>query len=144
MEPLERVAILLALMRELEGVMQQEGQVLRTMRLDRLEALQAEKATLAEAYEIELRAFRKDPAAAAGLPAEARRTLEDASRTFQQAIRANVRAIQAGRQVVEGIVRRLGASLAAGRSERAGYRADAPPADPPGGRVIAVAFDRRI
>ena len=144
MEPLERVAVLLALMRELEGVMQQEGQLLRSMRLERLDEVQAEKATLAEAYEIEVRAFRKDPQAAAGLPDEARRTLEEASRSFQQAVRANARAIEAGRVVVEGIVRRLGESLMGRRTMRTGYAAEAPVHEAPAGRVIAVAFDRRI
>lgn len=141
MEPLERVAILLALMREIEAIMQQETLLLREMRLGRLEGLQGEKATLVEAYEIELRAFRRSPESVADLPDEARRTLEQATRAFQAAVRANARALLAGRTVVEGVVRRLGESLAA---SRAGYASDDPAQEPPPGRVIAVAFDRRI
>ena len=41
MEPLERIAVLLTLMRELEGVMRQENALLREMKLARLAELQA-------------------------------------------------------------------------------------------------------
>jgi len=59
MEPLERAAVLLTLMRELQQLMKRENALLREMRLDRLAELQAAKSTLAEAYEMELRAFRE-------------------------------------------------------------------------------------
>jgi hypothetical protein len=145
MEPLERVAVLLTLMRELEGVMRQENALLREMRLGRLADLQAEKAALAEAYEIELRALRRAPEVMASLPAHARASLEQATREFQLTARSNVNALLAGRAVVEGIVRRIGDSLATVRPGRGGYAgAVRPVADAGSARVIAVAFDRRI
>lgn len=145
MEPLERVAVLLTLMRELESVMRQENALLREMRLARMAELQSEKAALAEAYEIELRALRSAPEVVASLPDSVRLGLEHATRSFQTTVRNNVNALQAGRAVVEGIVRHIGESLATVRPSRAGYPGvPRPAADPGPNRVIAVAFDRRI
>ncbi len=145
MEPLERVTVLLTLMRELEGVMRLENGILREMKLGRMADLQHEKAALAESYEVELRAMRSSPEFVAQLPDGVRASLEHASRSFQEVARANVQALAAARAVVEGIVRHIGDSLAAVRPSRSGYPgmagavADAAPS-----RVIAVAFDRRI
>ena len=97
MEPLERVAVLLTLMRELEGVMRQENALLREMKLARLADLQTEKAALAEAYETELRSLRSAPEAVASLPTAVRQSLEQATREFQLTARSNVNALLAGR-----------------------------------------------
>ena len=99
MEPLERVAVLLTLMRELEGVMRQENALLREMKLARLADLQTEKAALAEAYETELRSLRSAPEAVASLPTAVRQSLEQATREFQLTVRSNVNALLAGRAV---------------------------------------------
>ena len=53
-DPRSRVATVLALMRELMGLMQAENGLLREMRLARLQALQEEKTALAQSYELEL------------------------------------------------------------------------------------------
>lgn len=145
MEPLERIAVLLTLMRELEGVMRQENALLREMKLARLAELQAEKAALAEAYETELRSLRSAPEAVASLPDDVRRSLEQATRAFQLTARSNVNALLAGRAVVEGIVRRIGESLATVQPARRGYAGAVRPVEAAAAaRVIAVAFDRRV
>lgn len=115
MHPEERTVLLRALMRELEGVMRAEAALLRGMRLDRIEALQAEKSALAEAYERELRALRQAPEALAALAPAARESLGEAMRGFQAAVADNARRLGAARKVAEGVVRALGASLAASR-----------------------------
>ncbi len=144
MEPLERVAVLLTLMRELEGVMRLENGMLREMKLGRMRQIQAEKAALAEAYEIELRGLRSAPETMAGLPDGVRQGLEQATRSFQAAARTNADALAAARTVVEGVVRLIGESLATVKPSRTGYPGMPVGAGEPPGRVIAVAFDRRI
>jgi hypothetical protein len=113
MEPLERVAILLALMRQLREALQHETLCLRAMRLSRLEQLQAEQATLDEAYELELRALRRAPEILGALPAGIRAALEAETREVQAARRINAEARRAARAVMEALVRRLSESLGA-------------------------------
>ncbi|HMR31629.1 MAG TPA: hypothetical protein PKA13_10660 [Geminicoccaceae bacterium] len=139
------MAVLLTLMRELEEVIRLENGVLRDMKLGRVADLQKEKAALAEKYEVQLRALRSSPEVVASLPDGVRANLEQATRSFQEIVRANVRALGAARTVVEGIVRHIGESLATVRPSRTGYPGMAGMAAEGGpGRVIAVAFDRRI
>lgn len=145
MEPLERVAVLLTLMRELEAVMRLENGMLREMKLARMAELQSEKSALARAYEVELRVLRAAPDAVASLPDGVRAGLEQASRDFQASVRVNLQVLGAAKSVVEGIVRHIGDSLASAGRSRPGYAAPSRSSpDPVSGRVIAVAFDRRI
>lgn len=143
MEPLERVAVLLTLMRELESVMRLENGMLRDMRLGRMAQLHAEKAALAEAYEVELRTLRSAPEVLAGLPGSVREGLEEAMRSFQAAVGINAQALGAARTVVEGIVRRIAESLEAVKPAGSGYSGTAG-VEMAAGRVISVAFDRRF
>lgn len=137
-----RIVMLLALMRELEGVMQAENALLRQMKLERLQALQAEKAALAERYELELRRLREAPQELAGLPAEERAMLDASLRAFQAAARANAERLGQAKAIAEGIVQAIGASLSAGKGGAVGY--GAPVRGPASAnRIIAVAFDRR-
>jgi phosphoglycolate phosphatase-like HAD superfamily hydrolase len=149
MSPMERAALLMTLMRELEGVMRAEGALLREMRLDRLQALQEEKSALADAFEAELRRLRGAPEAVAALAPEARAELDEAMRRFRAAARANGRQLEAGRRVVEGVVRVLGDSLAGARGAGPSYRAGATPAQrragaPGAGSVVSLALDRQV
>ena len=138
-----RVAVLMALMRQLQEVMRAENALLREMKLARLQELQAEKSALAQSYELELRRLRQTPETLAALPEGGRSLLEAAMREFQGTVRANADRLLQSRQVVEGIVQVIGDSLAGGAAP-AGYGAPSRPAhDPARGRVIPVAFDRR-
>jgi hypothetical protein len=143
MEALERVTVVMALMRQLEQVMTQEILVLRGMRLDRLEEIVREKTVLCHAYEAELRALRREPELLASLDGEIRRELELATRTFQERAAGNLRALEAARTVVERVMRHIGRSLEAApfkprlyRHGRAGAAVS--------GEVIALAIDRQI
>ena len=143
---LERAATLLALMRELEGLMGAENALLRDMRLERLRGLQDEKAALATAYEAELRRLRASPEVAGALEPEARLALEEGMRRFRAAAKANAQRLEAARGVVEGVVKALGSSLSASRNA-GGYR---PGAASPGGagcgggQVVSLALNRRV
>lgn len=140
-DPDGRVTLFLTLMRQLEEVMQAEQVLLREMKLDRLRQLQAEKTSLAEHYELELRRLRTSPELFAAMETEDRAALEVRMREFKGAVRRNAERLAQAREVVDGVIRALGDSLASNGSQ-AGYGgASRSPADP--GRVVAVAFDRR-
>jgi hypothetical protein len=137
-----RVAVLLALMRQLQEVMRAENGLLRDLKLTRLRELQGEKAALAGRYELELRRLRQTPDTLAGLGEEGRRLLESSMREFQTTVRSNADRLLQARAVVEAVVQTIGHSLAAdGTSAR--YAPGAQAAGDAGARVIPVAFDRR-
>ena len=139
MLPMERTAMLLTLMRRLEELMRAESALLREMRLARLHGLQEEKATLAHAYEAELRRLRAAPEQVASLDPAAREALADAMRRFQAAAESNRRQLGAARHVVEGIVRALGQSAAPHRGAGS-YRPGAPARS---AQVLSLALNRQ-
>lgn len=110
MAPFERVSLAMTLMRQLQHVATRETMALRQMKLEPLADLQAEKATLAVAYEREVRELRTTPEIFAALELPVREAFAMASRELQAAIAANVRALEAARHVVEGVVQLLGQS----------------------------------
>jgi hypothetical protein len=144
MEPLEQVTILMTLMKRLAQIMDHERALLRSMRVEALPEIQDEKEALAEAYEIELSRLRCSPEILASLEPGVRGQLHDAMRAFQETVTANFTALLAAQAVVEKVLRNIGDSLArsaAGIAYRAGGQGA--PAEPRG-RVIAVAFDRKL
>ena len=143
MEPLERAAVLLTLVQALQDVMKRENAMLRSMQLGRLDDLQQEKAALAEAYEIELAALRQAPEVVASLPDHVRKQLELSMRELQRAMRVNIDTLRAGREVIEGVVRRIGSCLAALDDRGWTYRRRAA-GEVAAGRIVPIAVDRRI
>ena len=137
-----KIAVLLALMRQLQEVMRAENGLLRDLKLTRLRELQDEKAALAGRYELELRRLRQTPEVLGGLGEEGRRLLESSMREFQTTVRANADRLLQARGVVEAVVQTIGQSIAADGSGP-GYLPGPPPGGEAGGRVIPVAFDRR-
>jgi hypothetical protein len=143
MEPLEQVTVVMTLMKRLVQVMDHERAILRSMRLDTLPDLQAEKAALAEAYEIELARLRCSPEALASLEPHVRAQLHDAMCGFQESVTVNLHALSGARRLVEEVLRNIGESLARGvKTATRGARGEGAEAEP-GGQVIPVAFDRR-
>ena len=142
MSRLERAAMLLTLMRELQDVMKRENALLREMQIARLADLQATKSALAERFEAELQALRVAPHVLGELPTEARRELDFGMREFQRCAGANAAALRSSRDLLDALVRRIGDSLATLRPRNEGYGRSA--AAPPSGQVVPVAFDRRV
>ncbi len=134
MEPLERVSALLALMRELKGVLERENALLRSMGVEELRALQEQKLALADAYEIEVRRLRRSPDFVGSLEPEARELLAEATRELQATMRTNVSALAAARLVVERVARHLAEVLGAGRCRRVGG----------GAEVVPLTLDRQV
>lgn len=145
MEPLEQVTLFMTLMHRLTQVMDRERQLLRGMELDALRDAGEEKATLAEAYEIELKRLRASPEVLAELAPQVRAELTAATRGFQEALTANVKALLGARQVVEKLAQHIADSLARAAAPHAGYgeRGGPQPAEPRG-QVIPLALNRRL
>jgi hypothetical protein len=114
------------------------------MRLEALPEIQDEKEALAEAYEIELSRLRCSPEVLASLEPGVRRQLHDTMRAFQETVTANLTALLAAQDVVEKVLRNIAESLARSAAGITyGVRGQGAPAEPRG-RVIAVAFDRKL
>ena len=144
MEPLEQVTILMALMKRLVQVMDYERAILKSMRLDALPDLQDEKAALAEAYEIEVARLRCSPDALGTLDPHVRAELHDAMRSFQESVSTNLQALMAAQDGVERVLRNIGDSLARGVRSLTHGTHGRPDEGEPSGKVISVAFDRRL
>lgn len=137
MSGLERIALVLTLIERLCEVMAHENDCVRRMAVDRISQLQEEKRSLAQAYEKELAALRRQPEAVGALPIEVRRRLEEGMRRLQATARRNADVLLAAKSVSERLLRRVAEALA----DEPGGTAP-PPAR--GGRVIAVSFDRSV
>ncbi|MCS6778541.1 MAG: hypothetical protein NZ555_02415 [Geminicoccaceae bacterium] len=139
MSGLERVVVLLALIEKLCEVMARENDCVRRFALDPLSELQAEKRTLAQAYEKELDRLRREPELLGALPLEPRRQLEEAMRRMRAAARRNAEVLSAAKTVSERLLRRLSEALA--EEPRHGALASGAA---PRGRVIAMSVDRQV
>lgn len=143
MEPLEKAAILMTLMKRLGQIMDHERALLGSMRLDDLNDLQEEKSALAEAYEVELGRLRKAPETFAALDDGVRLQIEDAMRRFQEATHGNILALSAAKTVVDKVVRNIADGLA--RHQRGtGYGRPGGVGQQGSAEVISVAFNRKL
>lgn len=111
MKPLERVTLLMTLMRQLQDVLDRENTILKGLRLERLYELQREKAGLLQAYEAELRRLRAEPAVMGGVDPEVRACLDQAMRDLQRAVRTNSIVKGRSRRILLCLVEQLGHSL---------------------------------
>jgi hypothetical protein len=144
MEPLERTAVLLTLMRELQGVMQRENALLRTVQLARWQDLQEEKSALAEAYEMEVGALRRTPELVAALSPEVRSDLEQGMRNLRRAMRVNAECLMSGSRIVQGVLRHIGQSLESGSGRETRYRCSRTGAGTGPAKVIPMTLDRQV
>ena len=112
MEPLEKAAVLMTLMKRLGQIMDHERALLTSLRLDDLKELQEEKTALADAYEVELQRLRTTPETFAGLDDGVREQIESAMRRFQDATQNNLQALAAAQTVVDKVVRNIADGLA--------------------------------
>lgn len=144
MEPLEKAAVLMTLMKRLGQIMDHERALLTSLRLDDLKDLQEEKSALAEAYEIEMQRLRTTPETFAALEPGVRDQIEGAMRRFQDAARTNMQALAATQTVVDKVVRNIADGLARHRQGGSYQASGAMAMKPMSGQVISVAFDRKL
>ena len=142
MDGLEQVTVLMTLMRQLEQVMDHERELVGRMRLDSLSDIQAEKAALADAYEIELRRLRKSPEIVARVDPLVRAEFQAAMRDFQASVGRNASTLQTAILVAERVVRTIGDGLADLGHAGTAYKSES--ACEPRGRVIPLALDRQV
>lgn len=143
MEPLEKAAVLMTLMKRLGQIMDHERALLASMRLDDLNDLQEEKSALVDAYEVELDRLRKGPETFAALEDGVRLQIEEAMRRFQEAAHSNALALSSAKTVVDKVVRNIADSLA--RQQRAhSYGPPSVAGQQRSGEVISVAFNRKL
>lgn len=144
MEPLEKAAILMTLMKRLGQIMDHERALLSSMRLDDLKELQEEKSALAEAYELELKRLRSTPATFAALDSSVRAQIESAMRRFQDAANANMQSLAAAQTVVEKVVRNIADGIALHQKGKGYGPAATASQQSSSGQVISVAFNRKL
>lgn len=144
MEPLEKAAILMTLMKRLGQIMDHERALLSSMRLDDLNDLQEEKTALVEAYELELQRVRKTPETFGALESNVREQIESAMRRFQEAAQANAQALMATQTVVDKVVRNIADGLVRHRKGPCYGPPGGSALKPASGQVISVAFDRKL
>lgn len=149
MEPLERVTVMITLIRQLEAVMVRENEALKAVDMSTVEALQDEKNLLAEAYEIEMRKIMADPSILGSLDEHVRHTLNESVQQLQATSRRNEMSLHAAKSVIERLMKKLGESMAktaqGGRYGMAkGPGLASQPANGGSGQVIAVAFNHAV
>lgn len=144
MEPLEKAAVLMTLMKRLGQIMDHERALLTSLRLDDLKELQEEKTALADAYEVELQRLRTTPETFATLDEGVREQIESAMRRFQDAAQSNLHALAAAQTVVDKVVRNIADGLARHRRGPCYQASGAAAAQPASGQVISVAFNRKL
>ena len=144
MEPLEKAAILMTLMKRLGQIMDHERALLNSFRLEDLKELQEEKTALTDAYELEIQRLRSEPEGFASMDDNVRQQIEMAMRRFQEATQANALALTASQQVVNKVVKNIADSLAKHRRGASYAPPGASGQRPASGEVISVAFDRKL
>jgi hypothetical protein len=144
MSSLERVTVVMTLMEQLRAVMAEENALVRQMKLDRLNDLHAEKAALADAYELELRRLRGEPELFVELSDDVREHLQETTRNFQEASKYNAQVLMAARTLVERMMRKLGESMAVTAPRAGGYGQQPGKESLTSGQVISVAFNREL
>lgn len=144
MEPLEKAAVLMTLMKRLGQIMDHERALLASLRLDDLKELQEEKSALAEAYELEMKRLRTTPETFSALDDGVREQIEGAMRRFQEASQANLLALSSAQTVVDKVVRNIADGLARHRRGPCYQASGVAAAQPASAQVISVAFDRKL
>lgn len=145
MDALEQVTVFMTLMRQLARVMDEERRHLDELRLDSLAEVQADKAALSEAYEIEIRRLRDRPEVLGSLGQAVRAELHATMQAFQRSLTNNIdglidareRVVEARAAIDTSLHRAVGPAGIDMRSARS------PAPSEQGAKVITVAFGRR-
>lgn len=138
-----QAAILLALMHELQGVMQTENALLHALRLDRLRTLQDERLALAADYHAALHRLRLAPETLQAMDEGDRAELDGSIRQLQAAVRHHAEQLLQARAAAAEVISIIDASLA-GTNPGADVFAARQSAGEARRRLIAPAFERPL
>lgn len=126
-------------------LMRRETEQLGAMRIQELEALQAEKAALAATYEAAVQALASQPDALAALAPALKEELAEAARAFDQAAAENMRRLTAARVAHDRMLKAIVDAVTERRNARGSYAATGASARmrlAPG--AVSIALDRRL
>ena len=105
------MAVLLALMRQLQEVMRAENGLLRDLKLARLRELQTRRRPWPATTSWSCAGCASRPTPSRASATERRRLLESSMREFQATVRSNADRLLQARSVVEAVVQAIGHSL---------------------------------
>ena len=117
----ERVRDLLAVTGRLIACMDQEIAMLRAMRPQDIQSLQADKRALADAYEAHFTALRDGGEGSEAIGADLLKELTEATERFQSVLAENARALRAVKEVNDRVLKAVVAAVDRERVEAAGY-----------------------
>jgi len=118
-----RVTELLAVTSQLIACLQQEIELIRSVKPDAVKQMQTEKSALADTYRAFALALKEPATDAAGLTSALKDELVEATERVQAAVTENLRALRAMRDVNERVMRAIVAALDEKRSSVTGYDA---------------------
>jgi hypothetical protein len=116
-----RVAELLAITSHLIACLQQEVELIRSLRPDDVKELQVEKAALADTYRAFVLAMKEPCPEAEAISVALKDELVEATERVQAALGENLRALRAMRDVNERVMRAVVSALDEKRSSVTGY-----------------------
>ena len=136
----DRIAQLIGLTRRLTDLLAREAAAFEARRPHEAAATTEETARLANVYRHESMRIKADPSLIAGADAAVRGKLMQATQTFEAALARHGRALAAAKQITEGLVQAIAEEVAAARTARSPYGANAraPAAD-----ASAITLNRR-
>ena len=115
------VGDLLAITARLITCIEREITLLRAMRPQELQALQIDKAGLADAYEAHLRVLRQGDGAETAISEQLRRELAEATERLQTVLAENARALRAVKEVNERVLKAIVEAAEEQRGRPVGY-----------------------
>jgi len=128
------VGDLLAITARLIACIEREIALLRAMRPHDMQALQIDKAGLADAYEAHLRAMRQGDGPEAAISEQLRHELTEATERLQTVLAENARALRAVKDVNERVLKAIVEAADEERGRPVGYTGSGAA---PGGRAAA-------
>ncbi|MPY72358.1 MAG: hypothetical protein GEU92_20065 [Alphaproteobacteria bacterium] len=129
------------------GVMNREVELLRSMDVAEIEAIQDEKQALTVAYEECVRAVAANPAVLEALEPPLRAELSDMAARFDAALAENARALQIVRDSHDRLLKAIVDAVSESRTQRKGYAADGSLAAigrRKAGATISLTLDRQL
>ena len=143
----DRISGLIRVASRLIDVMRREIEMLRDMRPNGLDDLQAQKNELADAYEQQVRALAGEPEALADVAPALRQEFAEVASEFNKVLAENESALHATRFAHERLLKAVVEAVGEQRNAHKGYSANGAPArQMSGGRAASapLTLDKRL
>ncbi len=130
----DRIGGLIRVASRLIDVMRREVEMLREMRTQGLDEIQAQKNELADAYEQQVRAFAAEPEALAAVAPALKQEFAEVASEFNKVLAENESALHATRFAHERLIKAVVEAVSEQRQSFKGYSASGAPAHQSRGR----------